>query len=118
MIISKDNFKKIITIGFLILLVLFFNVSVYLNYSFIKNSHKGDPSAESLRISQTQLPDKVYTFFAPNDKLTFENLPLQGCYIYYIWIELVTPHDVSTMRIRIWDPENSQYNIFESAMFW
>jgi len=22
------------------------------------------------------------------------------------------------MRIRIWDPENSQYNIFESTMFW
>ena len=53
---------------------------------------------------------------APNDVLTFNSLYLEKEYNYYIWIELVTPHNC-TIRIRVWDPENKQYNIFESDIF-
>jgi len=68
--------------------------------------------------SDLELPDKVYTFLAPNDNWTFERLYLEKEYMYYIYIELVTPHNVSVMRITIWDPDGKQFNIFESNMFY
>ena len=87
-------------------------------YTFTRNPNRDFDTEKSLKVNQSELPDKVFTFFAPSDTLTFENLSFQDCYIYYIWIELATPHYISTMRIRIWDPEYTQYNIFESEMFW
>jgi len=115
--ISKRVFKtKFATI--FITFALFFNLFLGINYSFTQDQNNDDGTDESLRMSQVQLPDKVYTFFAPSYTLIFENLSLQDCYLHYIWIELVTPHDISTMRIRIWDPEGTQYNVFESEMFW
>jgi len=71
----------------------------------------------NIKTQDITLPDKVYTFTAPTDTLTFNSLYLNKDYNYHIWIELVTPHNC-TMRIRIWDPENKQYNIFESDMFY
>ena len=53
----------------------------------------------------------------PTDVLIFENLELQAHYIYFIYIELVMPREVSIMRIRLWDPNDRQYDIFESEMF-
>ena len=71
-----------------------------------------------VKSSDLELPDKVYTFLAPNDNLTFKGLYLEKEYMYYIYIELVTPHNCSVMRITIWDPDDKQFNIFESEMFY
>ncbi len=70
-----------------------------------------------LRPSDLELTDKVFTFFAP-DNTTERSHYLEKEYMYYIYIELVTPHNVSKMRIRIFDPEGKQYNVFESEMYY
>ncbi|MBA7652976.1 hypothetical protein ES703_60816 [subsurface metagenome] len=71
-----------------------------------------------LHNSDLELPDKVYTFSAPTYNWTFNSLYLEKEYMYFIYIELVTPHNCSTMRITIWDPHNKQYNIFENKTFY
>ncbi len=71
-----------------------------------------------IKSSDLELPDKVYTFLAPNNNLTFSGLYLEKEYMYYIYIELVTPHNCSKMRITIWDPDSKQFNVFESEMFY
>ncbi|MFX0071303.1 MAG: hypothetical protein ACFFAO_09455, partial [Candidatus Hermodarchaeota archaeon] len=63
------------------------------------------------------LPNKVYTFLAPNYEVTFD-LYLEGEYMYYIYIELVTPHNCSLMRITLWDSESRKFDIFENEMFY
>lgn len=73
---------------------------------------------EILHISDLELTDKVYTFLAPNDDNQTFDLYLEKEYMYFIYIELVTPHNVSVMRITIWDPVDKQYNVFESEMFY
>ncbi len=69
-----------------------------------------------LKTSDIELTDKVYTFLAPGDTWTFNNY-FEEDYNYLIYIELVTPHNASKMRITILDPEDKLYNIFESKMF-
>ena len=71
----------------------------------------------NLKSSDLVLTDKVYTFLAPSDRLTFNNY-FEENYMYYIYIELVTPHNCSPMRITILDPDDKQFNIFESEMFY
>ena len=111
------NFKKKIVIS-LLLLTLFLNITFSMNYLSGQHESTDENVSESLRTNQSELPDKVFTFFAPYTVQTFEDLYLQGSYMYFIWIELVSQHDVSNMGIRIWDPENIQYDIFESDMYW
>ncbi|MFX1338893.1 MAG: hypothetical protein ACFFDK_09815, partial [Promethearchaeota archaeon] len=82
------------------------------NSEKVINRRQIDPKKSDL-----ELPDKVYTFLAPSDNWTFEKLYLEKEYMYYIYIELVTPHNISVMRITIWDPDGKQFNVFESNMF-
>lgn len=63
-----------------------------------------------------ELPDKVFTLTAPSDYVTFD-LYLKGEYMYHIYIELVTPHNCSSMKITVWDTESRRFDIFESEMF-
>ena len=77
-----------------------------------------DTDGQIIKNSDLELTDKVYTFLAPNDDKQTFNLYLEKEYMYFIYIELVTPHNVSVMRITIWDPVDKQYNIFESEMFY
>jgi hypothetical protein len=81
------------------------------------NDEPNERISENIETSQTELPDKVFTFLEPTDVLLFENLELQAHYVYFVYVELVMPRDVSIMRIRLWDPNNKQYDIFESEMF-
>ena len=71
----------------------------------------------NIKSSDLDLTDKVYTFLAPSDILTFKNY-LEENYMYYLYIELVTPHNCSTMRITILDTNDKQFNVFESEMFY
>ena len=74
-------------------------------------------SQDNLSTSDAVLPDKVYTFLAPSDMLTFEDVPLQRYYKYYIWAEIVTPHNCS-LTITLWDPDGMQFDIFENDLFY
>jgi len=77
-----------------------------------------DTDGQIVRNSDLELTDKVYTFLAPNDDNQMFDLYLEKEYMYFIYIELVTPHNVSIMRITITDPVDKQYNVFESEMFY
>lgn len=81
------------------------------------NININSESFDSLKVSDLELPDKVYTFLAGADTQNFD-LYLEKHYTYFIYIELVTPHNVTTMRIRIWDPDDEVFKIFESEMFY
>ena len=52
-------------------------------------------------------------FLIGHDEKTIRHY-LEKEYMYFIYIELVTPHNVSVMKITITDPDDKQYNIFES----
>ncbi|MFX1365824.1 MAG: hypothetical protein ACFFCE_00315 [Promethearchaeota archaeon] len=107
--------KKIIEIIFIVIILA--NSYIYLNIYFV--SHK-KILEENLNGSQavpnSELPEGIFTFVAPNDILIFNNLSLEECYNYNISIELITTHNVSSIKIRIRDPENSLYDIFENKM--
>jgi len=87
------------------------------NYSFDHEKIQKADLKNSEKVNNSKLLIGVFTFLAPNDMLIINNLSLEECYLYYIFIELITPYNVSTMRIRIWDSVNCKYEIFESEMF-
>lgn len=97
-------------------LIFFANISSSRTQSQ-NNEIISDDLEKDLKSSDLVLTDKVYTFLAPSDRLTFKNY-FEEDYMYYISIELVTPHDCSPMRITILDPDDKQFNIFESDMFY
>ncbi len=68
--------------------------------------------------SDLMLPDKVYTFTPQDSVETFDSVYLGKKFTYYIYIELVTPHNVSYMKITVWDPEDRKFTLFESEMFY
>ncbi len=67
--------------------------------------------------SEIELPDKVYTFEAPGQDLIFDDVYLKREYMYYIYLELVTPHNCS-MTITLWDPDGKEYGIFKNDMYY
>ncbi|KKN26765.1 hypothetical protein LCGC14_0871470 [marine sediment metagenome] len=100
---------------FFILIFTYFLVSV--NYIQVKNTQINSKIEEiEVKISGPDLPDKVYTFLAPKTDLIFDDLFLEKHYKYYIYVELVTPHNC-TLTITLWDPDNKQYDIFENNLF-
>ena len=92
------------------------------NSNYDAYDHDSHEPVEVPKSSDLELPDKVYTFMAPSDTWTFNGTYLEKEYMYYIYIEVVTPHNCSTMRITIWDPDippnQKQFNVFESNMFY
>ncbi|MFW9822403.1 MAG: hypothetical protein ACFFE4_05685 [Candidatus Thorarchaeota archaeon] len=69
-----------------------------------------------LKANAPTLPDKVYLFQSPQDSLLLEDLVLEQYYLYYLLIEIVTPHNC-TANITLWDPEGHQFNIFENRLY-
>jgi len=100
---------------FFILIFTYFLVSV--NYIQVGNTQISSEIEENeVKISGTDLPDKVYTFLAPKTDLIFDDLFLKKHYKYYIYVELVTPHNC-TLTITLIDPDGKQYDIFENNLF-
>ncbi|MFX0031013.1 MAG: hypothetical protein ACFE8B_17495 [Candidatus Hermodarchaeota archaeon] len=98
-----------------VLIILILCCSLSLIGLFHSKSDIGNINQISL--SDQELPDKIYAFVAPNDVIVFDNLPLQQYYKYYIWVEIVTPHNCS-LTITLWDPENKRFDIFENDLFY
>ncbi|MFX0167322.1 MAG: hypothetical protein ACFE9V_18515 [Candidatus Hodarchaeota archaeon] len=98
--------------------VLLFLIFTFFLCSFgIFNNADNLTDRDNLSTSDLILPDKVYAFLAPSDTLTFEGVPLQKHYKYYLWVEIVTPHNC-TLTITLWDPEGMQFDIFENDLFY
>jgi len=73
-----------------------------------------EPSKE-LVLSTLELPDKIFTLYAPYDELLFESVYLEKNYMYYFNLEIVSPH-ACTVEIIIFDPEDSAFKIFEAPL--
>ncbi len=106
------NSKQILI---LILSILLFN-SLFINtgrshISILRQNNN------IMQASQQEFPDKVYTFQSPSDYIEFNPLYLKKGFVYYIYIELVTPGNVTNMKVRVWDPNGNLYEIFDSEMF-
>lgn len=71
---------------------------------------------ENIKTSDVELPDKVYTFTVGGPPLQFD-LYLKGDYIFYIYIELVTEHNVTEMVIEVEDHDDDYFCIFRSEMY-
>ena len=71
-----------------------------------------------LKTSDITIIDNVYTLLAPSDNINFTNLVMIQNSMYYIYVEIVTPHNITNLRVRIWDPDGKQYNVFESPLLY
>jgi hypothetical protein len=94
----------------LIISILFF----FGSYGIVSRSSTSSPIVP--KISDSDLPDKVYLFQTPQDTLLLEDIILEQYYIYYVYVEIVTPYNCS-VKITLWDPDGNEYNIFESELF-
>jgi len=73
----------------------------------IQNEQKSTP-----KTSDVELIDKVYAFTTSNSSLFFDkSLYFEEFTYYYISVMVVTPHQCA-MNITLWDPEDSQYEIY------
>ena len=104
------NAKKLFLVAFL---TYFFFI---LGSSSISDRLYAQINNETVKVSSPDLPNKVYLFQAPQDTLMLGDILLEQYYIYYLYIEIVTPYNCSA-RITLWDPEGKQFNIFESSLF-
>ena len=93
-------------------------LSIFSNDTLIND---GNPAQDKYmfnpkRSDELPLTDKVYTFMAPNDRISFTNY-FEEHYMYNIHIELVTEHNC-TMSITLFDHDDKQFNIFDAPMFY
>lgn len=79
--------------------------------------HISSDSSRSQRrsASSDNLPDKIYTFTAPSHTIEF-HLELKEDRKYLIYIEMVTPHNMSGMAIAVTDPEGDVFPLFEANL--
>ena len=124
--------KKIAMIITIIVLITGLMLIYCCNYELSRSMVTSNASRESLdenppnsastpMISdlQLELTDKVYTFLAPSAMLHLEDIYLEKEFTYFIYIKLVTPHNITSMEIEIRDPgENHNFTIFEREMFY
>jgi hypothetical protein len=127
MVIKKTT-RIIYIIPIITGLLLLYEINYYLSKSIITSSPSSEPLEDTLQNYpnslpmmsdlQLELPDKVYTFLAPDDTLHLEDIYLEKEFTFYLYIELVTPHNVTLIEIEILDPgENHNFIIFESELF-
>lgn len=100
--------KRRIILSFVLVFCLLFPT-----VNTLSNSRNEDPS---INTSASEFPDKVYAFLAPSDILVFEDLYFEQYYTYYIWVEIVTPHNC-TLTITLWDPDGKQFDLFEHDVY-
>ena len=103
-------YKKLFSSIFIILFLSFLG-----NYGIVSRSSDLG-SNNHPKISDSGLPDKVYLFETPQDILLLEDIALEQHYIYYIYVEIVTPYNCS-IKITLWDPDGNEFPIFESILF-
>ncbi len=93
--------------------------AIVLLFSQAQNPNRGYLATQNIpdpQLSEEQgLPDKIYTFLAPVDNLTFESFYLESYYMYYLTIEVVTPH-ACRAKVNIFDPAGVLYKIFEANL--
>ncbi|MHA1491989.1 MAG: hypothetical protein ACTSRI_20335 [Promethearchaeota archaeon] len=117
MVIKKRKSIIIVSVGLLILICL---LNVNRLYKININDTNSELSCQNTftnntpMASDSQLPDKVHTFLAPGDNLTF-SISLKKGFYYYISVEIVTPHNC-TMKINILDPDDCNFNILDNNM--
>ena len=104
---------KITSIGLLILFLSIPNLLFSSEFTYRSEIPSNEISSEIFS-SDTELPDKVYTFEA-NDVLRFEGLDLEDDYLYYIYVEVVTLANL-TLEIDLWDPDGDKYDIFKAEL--
>ncbi len=104
------NHRKVTTLIFFASLILFFGSFNILNRSPLQKNNANP------KMSGPDLPDKVYLFQSPQDTLMLNDIVLEQYYVYYLYVEIVTPYNCS-IKITLWDPESKQFNIFESGLF-
>lgn len=103
------HFKKLFLIVFITYFFFFLG-------SFDINSRSAPQKySDAPRINGPGLLNKVYLFQTPQDILLLEDIVLEQYYIYYLYVEIVTPYNCS-IKITLWDPEGKQFNIFESVL--
>jgi hypothetical protein len=94
----------------LLIIILVSLMVVPLPIKALRIQTKEEPHTNAITIV-----DKVYTFLAPDDVLFFEDMALKEDYTYYIYVEVVTPHNCE-LNITLWDPQSRRYNIFSSNL--
>jgi len=106
-----DINSKRIKFGSKVIILVAVLLSLGFNTINVGNSvqNKGTHAPET---SDVELIDKVYAFTTSNRSLFFDkSLYFEEFTYYYISVMVVTPHQC-VMNITLWDPEDSQYEIY------
>jgi len=98
------------------LLILIISTLLFFGSFGILSRSSAYNKSDKPKMSDSNLPDKVYLFQTPQDSLMLEDIVLEQYYIYYLYVEIVTPYNCS-IKITLWDPGDNQFNIFESVLF-
>ena len=69
-----------------------------------------------VKTSDVTLIDKVYTFTITSPSKVLEEIPFQATYKYYIYFQVVTPHECE-ITVTIFDPEGSQFDVYHEENF-
>ncbi len=108
---SKTNCKVIFAVFLLIVSQVQNQNRVYLA---TQNSTNNKDDANP-KLSEGPLLEKAYGFLAPTDLLILENIYLEQEYMYYLTIEMGTPH-ACRAKINVRDPEEKVYEIFKANL--
>ena len=77
--------------------------------------HKEQASLETPKSSANNIVDKVYTFLTPKDSLEFTDMILKKDISYYIFVQVVTPHDC-ILNLTLRDPQGGWFELFFRPM--
>ena len=117
----KSHKKSFFLFSFILLILTFSLIQIPFKQNFYnkvlekENLSNKQILPNSSGENEMILPDKVYTFYAPEHNLTFSNVSLEKYYDHYIFIEIVTPHNCS-IKIRVIDPQGKRFDIFEETL--
>ena len=100
----------------LFLATLFTYFFLFLGSSSITHALQPQEEHDNPTISASNLPNKVFLFQSPQDSLMLGDIVLEQYYVYYLYVEIVTPYNCS-LKITLWDPQGKQFDIFESSLY-
>ena len=96
-------------------LILIATVSEFYNNDLINSnnpfSNQDIENPLNPKTSGEVLIDKVYSFTVESPYHNFTNLSFQAGYNYYMFLQIVTPHEC-TVRINLRDPDGDMYDLF------
>ncbi|MFX1478042.1 MAG: hypothetical protein ACFFCI_07910 [Promethearchaeota archaeon] len=102
--------KRSVYLGFIGFIISSIMIGMIPSYPIIfADNSLSNANKEDLKTNDPPLVEKIFPFY-PEDNLRSFNLTLDQNFMYYIWVEIVTPNSCN-LTIQIFDPDDFLYDI-------